>query len=188
MPIRYQAMSALGPPCLTASRIWRAVVGAPTASIAQSTPPGLIAQIAFIASVFEALIPWVAPNSLANSSLRSTRSTAIIGLAPAIAAAEIADNPTPPAPNTATDWPSPTFAVCSTAPAPVSTAQPTRQVISVGSDCDIGTTFSANVTMCSLQVYTSPSAMRGRPWNVAPVGFETGNPLMGIRGTHVEMT
>src|SRR5215467_7427831 len=107
----------------------------------------------------------------------------MMGLAPAIAAAPMADNPTPPAPNTATDWPSPTFAVCSTAPAPVNTAQPTRQVISVGSDGDIGTTFSANVTMCSLQVYTSPSATTGRPRKVAPVGLETGNPLMGIRGT-----
>src|SRR5262245_19964199 len=108
--------------------------------------------------------------------------------APAIAPAPIADKPTPSAPNTATDRPSPTFALCTTAPAPVNTAQPTRQVISVGSDGDIGTTFSANVTMCSLQVYRSPSAMRGRPWKVAPVGFETGNPLMGTRGTHVEIT
>jgi hypothetical protein len=58
----------------------------------------------------------------------------------------------------------------------------------MGSDGDIGTTLSANVTMCSLQVYTSPSAMTGRPWKVAPVGLETGKPLMGIRGTHVEMT
>src|SRR5215470_8670168 len=111
-----------------------------------------------------------------------------MGSAPAIAAAPIADNPTPPAPNTATDWPRLTLAVCRTAPAPVNAAQPTRQVISVGSDGDIGTAFSANVTMCSLQVYRSPSAMTGRPWKVAPVGLETGNPEMGIRGTHVEMT
>src|SRR5215470_8617415 len=124
-------------------------------------------------------MPWVAPNSLANCNLRSTKSTAMMGLAPAIAAAPMADKPTPPTPNTATDWPSPTFAVCSTAPAPVKTAQPTRQVMSVGSDADIGTTLSAKVTICSLQVYTSPSAMTGRPWKVAPVGLEAGNPLMG---------
>jgi GH15 family glucan-1,4-alpha-glucosidase len=57
-----------------------------------------------------------------------------------------------------------------------------------GSDDDMGTTFSANVTMCSLQVYTSPSAMTGRPRKVAPVGLETGKRLMGIRRTHVAMT
>src|SRR5215467_10751267 len=34
-----------------------------------------------------------------------------MGSAPAMAAAPIADRPAPPAPNTATDWPSPTFAV-----------------------------------------------------------------------------
>src|SRR5262249_21507544 len=71
-------LSALGPPCLTASRIWKAVAGAPTASMAKSTPPGLIAQIALTGSVFEALMPWVAPNSLANCSLRSTKSTAMM--------------------------------------------------------------------------------------------------------------
>src|SRR5215472_15961493 len=147
-----------------------------------------MAQIALTGSVSVALIPWVAPNSLANCNLRSAKSTAIMGSAPAIAAAPIADNPTPPTPNTATDWPGRTFAVCRTAPAPVSTAQPMRQLISAGSDGDMGTTLSANVTMCSLQVYTSPSAMRGRPWKVAPVGLETGRPLMGVRETHVEMT
>src|SRR6185437_11580868 len=97
-------------------------------------------------------MPWVAPNALANSSLLSTRSTAITGSAPAIAAAQIAASPTPPAPNTATDWPARTFAVCSTAPTLVSTAQPIRQVISVGSDSGIGTTLSAKVTMS----YRSP--------------------------------
>jgi hypothetical protein len=30
--------------------------------------------------------------------------------------------------------------------------------------------------------------MTFRPWKVAPLGFETGKPLMGLRGTHVEMT
>lgn len=57
---------------------------------------------------------WVAPNSFANCSLWSSRSTAMMGSAPAAAAAASADRPTPPTPNTATDWPGSTFAVCST--------------------------------------------------------------------------
>ncbi len=48
----------------------------------------------------------------------------MIGLAPALRAAAMADRPTPPTPQTATLCPSFTSAECSTAPAPVITAQP----------------------------------------------------------------
>jgi hypothetical protein len=51
----------------------------------------------------------------------------------------------------------------------------------------VGTALAEDLAAAT-QVYTSPSAMTGRPRKVALVGLDTGNPLMGIRGTHVVMT
>ena len=54
---------------------------------------------------------WVAPNSLAHASLRSSMSTATIVDAPASAEPAIAASPTPPQPNTATVLPRVTLPV-----------------------------------------------------------------------------
>ena len=86
------------------------------------------------------MINCVAPNSCANFNFSSSRSTAITGFALLIEAACMAHNPTPPTPNTATDSPGFTCAVFITAPAPVKTAHPTIQDISVGYSLSIGTT------------------------------------------------
>ena len=78
----------------------------------------------------------------------------MIGLAPRTAAARSADRPTPPAPNTATESPGCTRVVWITAPAPVSTAQPTIEQRSAGSPAAIGTRYSSDTSVCSAQVNT----------------------------------
>ena len=72
--------------------------------------------------------------------------------APASTAPWITESPIPPRPNTATLEPGSTFAVCSTAPIPVVTPQPSRQIWSSGASARTfasaisGTTvYSANV-------------------------------------------
>jgi hypothetical protein len=52
----------------------------------------------------------VAPNSFAQASFRSSRSTPMIVVAPASFAPMITESPTPPQPKTATDEPGSTFA------------------------------------------------------------------------------
>ena len=66
----------------------------------------------------------VAPRSPASASLSALKSTAITRDAPAAIAPSTAASPTPPSPTTATDCPARTPAVFTTAPTPVSTAQP----------------------------------------------------------------
>ena len=63
---------------------------------------------------------------------RADVSTATICRAPASFAPRTALNPTPPRPTTATDWPGSTLAVLTTAPTPVSTAQPNSAASSRG--------------------------------------------------------
>ena len=86
--------------------------------------PPVSARIASTGSVSRELTTWVAPNSCAQSSLRTSTSTAMIVLAPARTAPTIAASPTPPQPKTATVSPRPTLPVLSAAPSPAMTPQP----------------------------------------------------------------
>src|SRR5207302_7231648 len=93
--------------------------------------------------------PPVAPNSSASASFRALTSTAMIVPAPTVAAARIADRPTPPQPITATRSPGRTPAVRQTAPTPVVTAQPTRPATSNGTPRGIGTQERSGSTHAS---------------------------------------
>ena len=68
---------------------------------------------------------WVAPNSLAHSSLRSSMSTPMMVWAPARRAPAMAASPTPPQPNTATESPLMTPPVLMAAPSPAIMPHPT---------------------------------------------------------------
>ena len=73
---------------------------------------------------------WVAPNSLAQTSFRSSRSTPMIVWAPARRAPAMAALPTPPQPNTATESPRLTLPVFMAAPKPAIIPQPTKPAAS----------------------------------------------------------
>ena len=67
-----------------ASNAWRYTVGLPTASMHTSAPKPPVTDLMYsTGSVVDELHVWVAPNSLAHSSLRSSMSTATIVEAPA---------------------------------------------------------------------------------------------------------
>ena len=83
-------------------------------------------------SVRDELHVCVAPNSVAQASLRSSMSTATIVDAPASAEPAIAASPTPPQPNTATVLPRVTLPVLSAAPRPAITPQPSRPAAVAG--------------------------------------------------------
>ena len=112
----------------------------------------------------DAFTVWVAPNSLAHSSLRSSRSTATIVVAPASLAPAMAASPTPPQPNTATVSPRCTLPVSIAAPMPAITPQPSRPAVAAGA---AGSTlvhwpaatsvFSANAPMPSAGDSSVPS-------------------------------
>ena len=104
--------------------------GTPAASNATSAPPPVRSFTAFSAS--SGANTAVAPSSRASFRFASTGSTATIGYALATEAAITEARPTPPSPNTATDWPGRTVAVLRTAPAPVSTAQPKSAAVRNG--------------------------------------------------------
>lgn len=59
--------------------------------------------------------------------------------------------PTPPQPNTATDWPGWILAAFHAAPLPVTTAHPTRAAYGSGTPCRMGTTEAAGTTAYSAQ-------------------------------------
>jgi hypothetical protein len=83
----------------------------------------------------------VAPSWRAKASLSSARSMATTSRAPAATAPRSEQSPTPPNPITATEAPAWTRAVFTTAPTPVSTAQPNRAASSSGSS---GSTFTSD--------------------------------------------
>ena len=93
------------PPLPSESKTWFAVTSEPNVSNAKSTPPLESSTTAAAALTLRALTVSVAPNRLANSSLWSCTSTAMILLALSIFAPWIAFSPTPPAPITATVMP-----------------------------------------------------------------------------------
>ena len=76
----------------------------------------------------------VAPNVRATASFAGLASTTTMRPAAASRAAWITDWPMPPAPMTTTVWPGCTLARLSTAPVPVTTAQPMRHATSSGTD------------------------------------------------------
>ena len=79
--------------------------GAPEASSTTSAPSPVAARIPATASSRFALIVCEAPRSRAFASRASSMSTAISSLKPEAAAAPIRNEPMPPAPITASDWP-----------------------------------------------------------------------------------
>src|SRR5689334_20758450 len=111
----------------------------------------------------------------------------MIGLAPQFLAAAIADRPTPPTPQTATLCPGRTPAECSTAPAPVITAQPMMAPVSSGVPSGAFTTYCSSAIVCEAQVNTLLVAVVPSS-NVreAPPGARNGS--RGERGTHVTRT
>ena len=94
----------------------------------------------------------MAPNSRANSSFESSKSTATIFAAPASRAPWMTLRPTPPQPMTITVAPLSTFAQRVTAPTPVGTQQPTSAACGHGMSWRIGTTISDAHTTLSLNV------------------------------------
>src|SRR6185436_3967324 len=103
------------------------------ASMQTSAPLPLVTDLMYsTGSVVPELHVWVAPNSLAHSSLRSSMSTATIVWAPASLAPAIAASPTPPQPKTATESPRPTLPVLIAAPMPATTPQPSSPAVVAG--------------------------------------------------------
>src|SRR3712207_1497358 len=101
--------------------------------MATSTPNPFVAPLtAATASVAGELRVWVAPTRRAQSSFRSSTSTATIVVAPASLAPAIAASPTPPQPNTATDSPRRTPPVLIAAPTPAITPQPSSPAAVAG--------------------------------------------------------
>ena len=115
---------------------------------------GVNSFMALTASPSVAFTPCVAPNCLANSSLVSSKSTAMTGLAPRCAAAATAERPTPPTPIMATLSPCFTPAVWSTAPAPVMTAHPMMLSVSRSMSSGTFTTYISSAIVCVAHVKT----------------------------------
>lgn len=110
----------------------RIVSARPTHSKAWSAPRPPVSSRTCLATSDEASRKSVAPNRWAISAFSATGSTAMICSAPAIRAACTALRPMPPSPNTTTLSPERTRAALKTAPAPVSTAQPSSATFSSG--------------------------------------------------------
>src|SRR5262245_3776115 len=154
------------PPQRIASQASRMVSGRPTTSKAKSAPSTVSARIASTALPADvASTTCVAPCARASSSFSGTRSTAMIGEAPARRAAAITWRPTPPYPRTATASPPWTFATFATAPAPVTTPQPRSAACHSGSSSGIRTAPPAATT-----VYSEKHAVRRPCWSVVPSG------------------
>src|ERR687897_2002691 len=133
--------------------------------VTSAPKPPVAALTAATASVVVELTVWVAPNRLAQSSFRSSTSTATIVLAPASFAPAIAASPTPPQPNTATDSPRRTAPVLIAAPTPAITPQPSRPAAVAGASgstlvhCpECTSVFSTNAPMPSAGLSSVPSA------------------------------
>lgn len=105
------------------------------------------------------------------------------GYASSMLAIISAEVPTPPMPYIATESPGLTFAVFMTAPAPVSTAHPTTDEMSLGLSSSMGMTYPPHTSASSPQVYVAP--LSGSSWYVAPPASGDHLPFMGSLGTHV---
>ena len=140
------------PPAQVASNAWRTVSGFPITSNAWSTPPSVSSTIASTGSTAAPFTVSVAPNSRANASFESCTSTAMMRDAPAMTAPWIAFSPTPPQPQTAPVDPSVTCAVLTTAPTPVTTAQPSEARRSIGTSSGTFTRVHSGATVCCAKV------------------------------------
>ena len=99
----------------------------------------MASRIAATTSALPARKVSVAPSSIASLSFSGLVSTATMRSAPATTAPISAFIPTPPKPTTAITPPGFTSAVLSTAPTPVSTAQPNSEATSSGTSRSIFT-------------------------------------------------
>src|SRR5215204_1115987 len=116
-----------------ASNAWRYTFGLPIASMHTSAPKPPVTDLTYsTGSVVVELQVWVAPKSLAHSSLRSSMSMATIVDAPASFDPAMAASPTPPQPNTATVLPRETLPVLIAAPMPAITPQPSKPATVAG--------------------------------------------------------
>ncbi len=145
----------------THSTTWSAPVGRPPAAFTASTRSSGPTE--------EASTKAVAPKWRATSSLAGLASTTTIRPAAAMRAAWMADWPMPPAPMTTTDWPGCTLARLSTAPAPVTTAQPMRHAALSGTSGSMTTAWVSLTTTCSVNTPVlaklkafSPPTVKGR--------------------------
>ena len=137
-------MATVTPPRRAARKAASSTAGTPAASKVTSAPPPVTSFTPCSAS--SGAKAWVAPSSRASWRLAATGSTATMVTAPATCAAITEARPTPPSPKTATDWPGRTAAVLSTAPAPVSTAQPKSAAVWSGTSAGMTTADSRATT------------------------------------------
>ena len=131
---------------------------------------------------------WVAPNCWAKASFLSSRSTAMIGLAPTALAATTADKPTPPTPKITTLSPALTPAVFSTAPAPVITAQPMMAVTSRLVSFATLTTYCSSAMVVSAQVKTFCERATLPSGSVRVADSGARSVPLAFRGTQVTIT
>src|SRR5262245_12981875 len=150
----------------------------PASSNAYSTPPPLAARTSSAVVSLRALKVSVAPSLLANSSLSSARSIATTRDAPAATAPMSDASPTPPRPMTATLAPAGTFAVLTTAPTPVSTAQPNSAAWSSGSSGSILTIDRRDTVAYSANADTPRWWLTGSPLRFSRFAPESSVPLV----------
>ena len=124
--------------------------GWPTHSKAKSTPSGQISLTASAVSTpSPAQMKWVAPNCRAAASLAGLVSTAMIGPQLEMARPWSTLRPMPPMPMTMAEVPGRGLARLSTAPVPVSTAQPIRLADASGTSGSMTTAWVSVTTVCS---------------------------------------
>ena len=107
---------------------------------------------------------WVAPSSRASASFSGIRSAATMMEAPAARAPNRAASPTPPRPTIATDWPAFRPDVLTTAPTPVSTAQPKSAACSKTMSLSMRTSEVRETTACPANAETPTWWNIGWPW------------------------
>src|SRR5258705_93925 len=100
----------------------------------------------------------------------------MIVLAPATRAPMMALKPTPPIPNTATELPGVTRAVLTTAPTPVTTAQPNKAAVASWTEASIFTSDSCAATVNCENAETPrwwlTAALESAKWR-APITYKT---------------
>src|ERR687897_942848 len=159
------------PPQSSSATPWRMSAGRPTHSTTWSTPSGRPRSFtaATVSSTALASTKSVAPKRRATASLAGLASTTTMRPAAEMRAAWMADWPMPPAPTITTVWPGCTLARLSTAPAPVTTAQPIRQAALNGTSGSMTTAWVSVTTTCSVNTPVlaklnafSPPTVNGR--------------------------
>ena len=171
VPIFGTPSSVSVPPQSRRSTPWRMRAVWPTHSNTWSRPFGSPRSLtaAIVSSTELASTKSVAPKRRATASFSGLASMTTMRPAAAMRAAWMVDWPMPPAPMTATVWPGWTLARLSTAPAPVTTAQPMRQAASNGTSGSMTTAWVSLTTTCSVNTPVlaklkafSPPTVNGR--------------------------